>query len=308
MKWKKKGIIFKPDGNFGWMNSHAQVPVVLVLKDRLRVFFSTRPKPTLSLTTFIDLDKTNPKKIINIHDKPILPLGKAGMFDEHGIMANHVFEDNGIIKLFYVGWSRRCSIPYSNWMGLAISEDGGTSFRKIYQGPILDRTPHEVYSATGLICERHNGKWFGWYATGVGWLKVNGRYEHTYELRSCFSDNHLEWVRPNQPIFPAKLPHESSTRPTVVHFNNKWHMWFCYRGTQDFRDGNDSYRIGYAWSDNLLNWYRDDNNVGIDTSKDGWDSRMVAYPCVVKVDNKMVMFYNGNYFGQGGIGYAELEE
>ena len=29
MKWSKKGIIFAPSGEFGWMNTHAQVPVAL---------------------------------------------------------------------------------------------------------------------------------------------------------------------------------------------------------------------------------------------------------------------------------------
>jgi hypothetical protein len=85
-------------------------------------------------------------------------------------------------------------------------------------------------------------------------------------------------------------------------------MWFCYRGTQDFRDGADSYRIGYAWSTNLVDWTRDDEATGITTSATGWDSTMLAYPCVVPVRNKILMFYSGNGFGRDGFGYAELED
>jgi predicted GH43/DUF377 family glycosyl hydrolase len=83
-------------------------------------------------------------------------------------------------------------------------------------------------------------------------------------------------------------------------------MWFCYRGTQDFRDGSDSYRIGYAWSNDLTGWRREDENAGIDRSAEGWDSKMIAYPCVVQLDNRVLMFYSGNYFGRDGFGYAEL--
>jgi hypothetical protein len=85
-------------------------------------------------------------------------------------------------------------------------------------------------------------------------------------------------------------------------------MWFCYRGTQDFRDGSDSYRIGYAWSTDLINWTRNDDRVGIEPSIDGWDSKMLAYPCVVEVGEKILMFYAGNGFGRDGFGYAELED
>jgi len=307
MKWNKKGRIFTAAGEFGWMQSHTQVPTPLILDDRIRVFFSTRPADGMSRAAFIDLDIEDPSRILYLHDKPILELGEAGMFDEHGIIPNHVFRHDDKLYMFYVGWSRQQSIPYSNWMGMAISDDDGATFRKVSKGPILDRTRDEVYSATGLICLKDQEQWHGWYATGTQWLSINGRYEHTYEIRYCRSNNLLDWTRPNQPIFPNKLPHESNTRPTLVLMEGRWHMWFCYRGTHDFRDGQDSYRIGYAWSTNLKDWTREDDQAGIDVSTEGWDSSMIAYPCVVPVRDKTLMFYAGNGFGRGGFGYAELE-
>lgn len=306
MKWVKKGRIFTASGDYGWMNSHTQVPTALVFDDRIRIFFSTRAEDGMSRTTFIDLDKNDPARILSLHPQPILEFGEPGMFDEHGSIPNHVFRHDGKVYLFYVGWSRRQSVPYSNWMGMATSDDDGTTFRKSFQGPILDRTPDEVYSATGLICQEHQGEWFGWYATGTAWLLINGRWEHTYELRFCRSGDLVNWERPNKPIFPNTLPNESNTRPTVIFMDGKWHMWFCYRGTRDFRDGADSYRIGYAWSPDLLDWKREDDQAGITVSADGWDSAMTAYPCVVKVDDRILMFYAGNGFGRAGFGYAEL--
>jgi hypothetical protein len=35
---------------------------------------------------------------------------------------------------------------------------------------------------------------------------------------------------------------------------------------------------------------------------------MMAYPYVVKVDDRVLMFYNGNGFGAAGFGVAELVE
>lgn len=35
---------------------------------------------------------------------------------------------------------------------------------------------------------------------------------------------------------------------------------------------------------------------------------MLCYPDVVKINQKIVMFYCGNGFRQGGTGYAELQD
>jgi hypothetical protein len=54
-------------------------------------------------------------------------------------------------------------------------------------------------------------------------------------------------------------------------------------------------------------WRRDDAGAGIGLSAQGWDDAMLAYPCVVEVDGRTLMFYNGNGFGRTGVGYAVAE-
>ena len=41
-KWKKQGLIFKPDTSKKWMQSHAQVPYSVIFESFVRVYFSTR--------------------------------------------------------------------------------------------------------------------------------------------------------------------------------------------------------------------------------------------------------------------------
>ena len=67
------------------------------------------------------------------------------------------------------------------------------------------------------------------------------------------------------------------------------------------------YRIGYAFSDDLINWTRDDEHAGIDVSADGWDSEMQCYPSVFACDRKTYLLYNGNEFGRLGFGLAVAE-
>ena len=68
------------------------------------------------------------------------------------------------------------------------------------------------------------------------------------------------------------------------------------------------YRLGYAESDDGLVWERKDEEVGIDVSENGWDSKMICYASEVKYKDRLYMFYNGNNCGETGFGYAVLEE
>src|SRR4051794_28022250 len=85
-RWHKHGLVFRAEGQGGWMFSHAQVPTVLLLSDRFRVFVASRPRPGLSLTGWVDLDRQNPMRVLATSPAPILERGAPGSFDEFGIM------------------------------------------------------------------------------------------------------------------------------------------------------------------------------------------------------------------------------
>lgn len=308
MKWIKKGHIFNVSGEFGWMNSHAQIPTVLVLEDRLRVYFATRPEPTLSTTGFVDLDINDPSKVMYLYDQPILQQGSPGFFDEHGIMPQYVCKHKDQIWMYYCGWSRRENIPYSNWTGLAVSQDNGKTFEKMFDGPVIDRTPYEIFSATGCFIFQNAGVWHMWYASGQSWIKIHGSHEEFYRIKYAQSYDGIHWKRENKDILPSKQEYEPIHRPTVFCLGNRFHMYFCYRGIENFRDQENSYSLGYAWSEDLNIWNRDDDSAGIEKSSSGWDSMMMAYPYIVNVNGRYLMFYNGNGFGKSGFGYAELAE
>lgn len=306
MKWIKGGLIFNVSGNFGWMNSHAQIPTVLPMGEKLRIFFSTRTVTTESKTTFLDVLASDPTKILYIHNRPILSNGDNGTFDEDGIMPSSVLvNEEGGINLYYSGWSRRINVPYSNLTGLAISQDG-ENFIKKGRGPVLTTTVNEPFSATSPFVFKERDVWHTFYCSGNNWLDVGGKYEHTYDIKYGSSEDGINWTQSGASIIHQEDISEAITRPTILKIDDIYHMWFCYRGSRDFRDGDDAYRIGYAWSNNLTKWHREDKKSGIDISHSGWDSKMLAYPYVVRTEYGVYMFYNGNGFGQSGFGYATL--
>jgi predicted GH43/DUF377 family glycosyl hydrolase len=308
--WRKLGLLFQPTGQGGWMNSHAQVPTALVLDDRIRVYFASRPKPGLSLTGYVDLDLEQPYRVLEVSKKPILEPGGPGSFDEHGIMPSAVIRDGDRVRLYYSGWCRLAgAAPYHNATGLAVSEDGGRTFRRECAGPVLDRSPHEPFSATSPCVVRHKGAWHIFYSAGLGWLEIDGKPEHVYDLRHAISEDGIDWRRTPQPALPQAFLEEALTRPTILRgVDGGWSMWFCHRGSRDFRGAGDAYRIGFAHSSDLLNWSRNDLASGIDVSEAGFDSAMIAYPCVIRIGSRILMFYNGNGFGRDGLAWAEWRE
>ncbi len=308
MRWEKRGLIFSATGQCGWMNSHAQVPTVLVMEDRLRVFFAARPHAGLSLPTYVDLDRADPQRVIDVPGTVVLDVGRPGTFDADGVMPSAVLRLGSAIYLYYSGWCKLGGqAPYNNATGLAVSSDGGATFVRAYEGPILDRTAHEPWSATSPAVIRTERGWFMWYSSGIDWIEVNGKLEHVYVIKSATSADGRSWDRANLDVLPVRSEGESQTRPTVIYLDGRWHMWFCYRGSVDFRSSGETYRIGYAHSHDLQRWQRDDAAAGIDLSATGWDAQMQCYPDVVDVDGRILLFYNGNAFGAAGFGYAELE-
>jgi predicted GH43/DUF377 family glycosyl hydrolase len=304
MRWVKGGKIFQPSGEGGWMNTHAQGPTVLVLEDRIRVYFASRLRNDLGLITFIDLDRDNPKHILYLHEKPILQPGRPGTFDNHGLLPNHVRRVGDKVLLYYLGWYRGSSVPYHIAVGLALSNDDGLTFEKMFKGPVLDRSACDPHSVGAVAIVEKDNLLHAFYTEFFEWIDVRGRLEPLYHIKYASSEDGVSWQKADRVCIGQRHDREAVARPAIVLRNGRYHMWFCYRGSNDFRDGADSYRIGYAWSDNLLDWTREDRLAGITVSPDGWDSKMLAYPYIVEVGGRQLMFYNGNGFGASGFGYA----
>jgi hypothetical protein len=311
MHWIKKGLIFKPDHNFDWMVSHAQVPVVEKTdNDRLRIYFGTRNLQSQTSTTFIDVEAGYLQNILHVQDRPVQSIGKLGCFDDSGVMPSWIVNFNEKKYLYYTGWNTGLTIPYRNSIGISVSEDRGVSFIRPYDGPILDRTPMEPYLCGSPCIIVENDIWRMWYLSGVEWKMHGNIPEPYYHIKYAESTDGIDWKREGRVCIDFKTSGEGGiARPSVLKDGQIYRMWYSYRGGSDYRTNRaHSYRIGYAESLDGLEWVRKDNDVGITVSETGWDSEMIAYPFVIDVNDKRYMFYNGNGFGKSGVGYAVLAE
>lgn len=309
MKWKKQGRIIQMEQfkSVPWMESHLQLPVPLKLKNgNYRVYFSSRFKGK-SLPTFVDLDKDT-LKIIYRNEEPLLSIGNPGFFDDSGVMFSSVVEYDDKIYMYYIGWNLSVSVSYHNSIGLAISEDGGLSFKRYSEGPILDRSLTDPIFVSSPYVLKQKGNWILYYLSCKAWIQGEKKLEPVYDIRYAESADGICWLVPKNNVCITGTE-EAISQPYVIRESNIFRMWYSTRGILDYRKNKDnSYRIGYAESLDGIKWIRKDDEAGITVSDDGWDSEMIAYAGVLKEKDRYIMFYNGNGFGESGIGYATTEE
>ncbi len=315
-KWKKLGKIFDPVKikDREWLNEFAQAPSVVEYDDYIRVYFSCRPKPDnngqyVSYSAYVDLDKNNLFNIISVAEEPILKLGELGTFDEFGTYPVSIIKDDDKYIVYYGGWTRCESVPFNVAIGCAISRNEGKTFEKLGSGPILSYSLNEPFILSGPKIRKFNDIYYLFYIAGRRWVLANGKPEPVYKIRMATSGDGINWKKHNKDLVIDKLgENEAQASPDVIFENGKYHMFFCYRQATDFRRNKDrSYRIGYAYSVDLIHWTRNDDKVGIETSEKGWDSEMLAYPHLYTLNDKTYMFYLGNSVGKYGFGVAELE-
>ena len=319
MKWKKLGRIYNPekhyDSNFEWRKFFAQCTSTLIFDDFVRIYFSCRPDADVngqqkSYTTFLDVSKKNLFDIIRISESPVMELGKLGTFDEFAVYPTSVIKEKDKVMLYYAGWNRLQSVPFDTSIGLAISKNDGETFERIGDGPILSRYFNEPFVLSGPKIRKFNDKWYLFYLCGKEWIPTDSKPEIVYKIRMSISDDGINWKRHGEDIIPDVLDKdECQAGPDVFFMDGVYHMYFVYRHGLNFRkDKERGYRIGYATSNDLLNWERKDDEKGIEYSDFGWDSEMMHYPHVFELDNNHYMIYNGNEFGKYGFGIAILEK
>lgn len=314
-QWKKLGNIFDPRQVEGraWLHEFAQGPSTLVFPDFVRVYFSCRPAPDalgryVSYSAYVDFDRNNLFNPLRVAKEPILPLGDLGTFDEYGVYPVSVINDGGRCLAYYGGWTRCESVPFNVAIGCAESLDGGTTFRRMGKGPILSYSHDEPFILSGPKVRRFNDLFYLFYIAGRRWVEIEGKVEPVYKVRMATSSDGIYWEKAHRDLLTDVLGEdEAQASPDVFYHEGKYHMFFCYRQAVDYRRNRErSYRIGYAYSHNLADWVRDDNQAGLDVSIEGWDSEMVAYPHVFELDGKIFMLYLGNQVGRYGFGAAEL--
>lgn len=300
-QWKKLGLIIKPRSDLYWCRTHCMIPTPhRISEDLVSVYFSGRDDKNRSHIGKATIDLSNKFNIVEYSSEPILKPGKLGCFDDNGVTPSCIVENDGLLFMYYIGWNPGSTVRMHLFGGLAISANGGKTFERWSEAPIIERTAKDPYLNTAPWVIRSDDHWTMYYVSGCGWVNKD---LPRYNIKSATSIDGKNWKREGKVCIDFESKSENAlARPYVINENNVYKMWFSYKG--------EAYKIGYAESLDGINWIRSNDcqeTLSPSKDKDKFDSKMVEYAAVLRHKGRLIMLYNGDNYGHGGIGVAIQE-
>ena len=185
MSWRKLGRVYVAAGERSWQQTHAFCPTVLDLGERLRVFCAFLDADKVGRLGFVDVDRADPKRILEVSAEPALDVGAPGCFDDNGVTPLAVVRlADGRLRLYYAGWQLGVRVRYYLFTGAAESDDDGLTFTRVSQAPVLDRSDGELSMRTGGFDGARRRRIPHVVRRGVR-LGAHGRWRHTPALHAA---------------------------------------------------------------------------------------------------------------------------
>jgi hypothetical protein len=298
--WRRLGHIYNAQAGTGWMATHAAYPTPLVLDDGgVRVFFSPRDAAGRSSIATLDLRLDGPHwSIAAMPGAPLLTPGARGAFDDSGVSVSCVVPDADRILVYYLGWSLAVTVPFRNFVVLAVGARGGGPLRRVAEVPILERSAIDPYSLGYPWVVRTADRWCMWYGSHLAWGREGPEMRHV--IKEASSRDGLAWDRTGRIAIDLAGGDEFAvSRPCVVRDGDAWRMWFARRDPD--------YALAYAESSDGIHWVRADRQVVLTGPVGAWEADSVEYVTVFDRGRHRYMLYNGNGYGRTGFGLAMLE-
>ena len=283
------------------------VPVPVLLEDNVaKIYYTARDKTNRShtMSLLFDLEKMSP--VNGSHQLELAP-GSLGAFDDSGVMATSILNVNNEIWMYYIGWNLGTTVPFRNSIGLAKKLQGANTFVRFSEGPVLDRNRHEPYFCAG--CDvRYNPHTFNfemYYLRCTTWCSKVSNSGVSYHVRWTYSENGYDWVQPGKVALDYSNKNEyaiSSPR----HVQGTEGKTYClYSSRADSESPN--YRIRIVPMYNNSSAGQSPSTILIEDKGSHWCNQMVCYPGLIKYKDFYIVFYNGNAYGQTGIGAFRME-
>jgi hypothetical protein len=297
--WRRYGLVYRPPGSVSWARHSCLQPTPFVLDDAIRVFVGMRDEYGRSSVGWVDVDRHDPSLVRGVSSRPALSPGWRGAFDDAGVVPCAIVSDEGRLRLYYAGYQRPPDVRFRAFGGVAWSNDGGNTFQREVEEAVMGPTA-EASDFRVPHCVRPGERWRVWYGAGGSWRQGRTKTLPVYDIRYTESKDGMSFPDSGKTVLEPTGAEHRVGRPQVVE-RGGWHLMFYGFGSED-----EPYRLGLARSSTGSTWTREDASLGIEPSSDGWDSQMTAYPGLVEVDGRLLLFYNGNDYGRTGFGCAEL--
>lgn len=301
--WERKGLIFRANTQLSWVDSHVYLPTAFVMPNCIRVYVAFWDKSKMGRIGYVDVDLEDPTKVIGSSIEPLLDVGDMGTFDEHGVSPLCAIQDAGGVRLYYAGWQRSESVRYFLFTGLAVSQDGGHTFNRYQNVPVIDRSPGIWQVRTGGCFLKEEDGWHCWYGEFAGWVMLKSKKTPQYNWCYMYSEDGIHWpergelclsVQPNTVFGYGRAS-------ILVDKAGMYHGWISVRTVEA------GYQIRYYQSKDKIHWERPKHAEQLDLlpRESGFDSEETSFASIVRLpDGRVALFYNGRNFGEDGLAMA----
>jgi hypothetical protein len=300
--YERLGLIYRPTGA-PWHRSHCQNPFVQELGDvRYRVHFAARDDKNRSQGAWADVEVREGGLIVgNTAKSPSLELGRLGAFDDCGAMPGCLVSHRGRLLMYYTGWTLARAVPFFFFIGVAESHDGGATFQRLSEAPVLGRNHHDPFLTGSPWVISENGRLRMWYISGTEWIPSTAGEvpTHYYSVKHATSEDGMVWHTNHRLCLPYLDKENAIARPVVTAIDGGYRMIYSARRLGE------TYRIYGATSTDGLSWHRETLPL-FDVAPTGWDSAMVCYGYRLDCPGGSFLLYNGNSYGEDGFGAARI--
>ena len=181
---EKLGLIFDPREHCDWATTHAWVPTPSKCWHLINAefIFAGRNAENLSQLGAFLIDLINPDRVFEVTESPLITLGPLGSFDDSAILPSCIVNlgENKLLLRWLMQGKR---VPYYAAIGLAVSQDGGKSFKKQGKGPVLARNEIDPFFTASNYILIENGLWRMWYTSNTGWKSLDGKVIPRYHIK-----------------------------------------------------------------------------------------------------------------------------
>lgn len=206
-------------------------------------------------------------------------------------------------RMYYTGWGYKHPNGGSPWaFNLAESFDGGVTWKRHAEGPLLERGDKDSPDGGGVFVpevRKIGDTWMMWYTA----LKVAAG--QNIQICLATSTDGIQWTKhPENPVltddFTTGPKRNVISRCFVRYENGVFKIWYSH--------AKPDYRIKYAESLDGVHWELSPISPVLDAGPQGtWDSQMVEYPEIDVVDGQWRLWFCGNGFGSVGFATGEVE-
>ncbi len=225
---------------------------------------------------------------------PVLSFGKAGSEDSASASYGSVYFDGKAWRMFYVGTPHASpapyyvpAFPYLTMYARSIAPTG--PWAKDYSVVPFRPKPGTYYATTaspGYIVRR--GETF--------LMFFSASVDRNHKIRRTLSIARTrnlggKWKVDPQPILPLSEQVENSS----MYYERANHTWFLFTNHVGLGHGTEyTDAIWVYWSKDLDHWNPAHKAVVLDARNCTWSKYIIGLPSVLRVGNRLAIFYDGS--------------